>query len=260
MSDEGYTPVEMMVVAAAREIRDGEVVYAGFLWPIIVTFLAKKTRAPNIILSTGSIAFRDNVPEKMPSYPADSAVIEGSSICDDSLFALIYFQSGIIDVSIVSASMVDRFGNLNTTCVGDYYAPKIRLPGAGGAPEVAAYSKRLIIIVDKHDRRKFPERVSFVTSPGYLSGGNSRVEAGYPRETGPAVIATNLGIFRFDDSSKEMYLDSCHPGVTVKEIMENMDWKLRVSSEVEETEPPTKEELRILREMVGEARKKGYTL
>jgi glutaconate CoA-transferase subunit B len=144
---------------------------------------------------------------------------------------------------------VDRFGNINTTCVGDYRRPSVRLAGSGGACDFGSLAKRLIIILE-HDRRRFPERVDFITTPGYLSGGRSREEAGLRVGTGPTQVVTSLGIFGFEPETREMLLERIHGGIQVKDVVKAVQWPLRVSERLEEIPPPTPEELRILREEV----------
>ena len=170
-------------------------------------------------------------------------------MCGDTLDALgVIVHGGWADVGFLSASSVDRYGNVNSTCIGNYLKPRTRLPGSGGASDVGSSAKRLIVILEQR-RDRFPEKVDFVTTPGFLQGLDSREKAGL-RPSGPNVVVTTMGVFRFEEDSKEMYLDSYHPGVNVGEIRDNVGWELKISPRLKETKPPTDTELRILREEV----------
>ena len=154
-------------------------------------------------------------------------------------------QRGFIDVGFLGGAQVDKYGNINSTVIGDYEKPKIRLPGSGGGCEIAALSKRVVIITP-HEKRRMVDKVDFITSPGFLAGSDARerlVSGG-----GPSAVITTMGVLRFDQLSREMYLDSYYPGLSVDQVKENTGWDLKVSPNVKETEPPTTEEVRILRE------------
>ena len=154
-----------------------------------------------------------------------------------------------MDVTLLSAAIVDKYGNINTTCIGDYENPKVRMAGSGGAADLAALSKRFVIMLE-HDVHRFPESVDYITTPGYLKGYNSREEAGLPIGTGPSAVITTMGVFRFDDESKEMMLTEHHPGTDIETIKRSMGWELKVAEDVRETPPPSEEELKVLRSEV----------
>jgi len=156
-------------------------------------------------------------------------------------------------VGFLSGSQVDKYGNINTTVIGDYHNPKSRLPGSGGANPIGSLAKRVIIIA-LHDSRRLAERVDFITTPGYIDGPGARERWGLPAGTGPSAIITNKAILRFDPESKEAYLASYHPGSSVEEVVRLTPWKLKVADDVHETEPPRREELRVLREILDPAR------
>jgi glutaconate CoA-transferase, subunit B len=168
-----------------------------------------------------------------------------------------WLQAGRVDVGFLGAAQIDRYGNINTTVVGPYDNPKVRLPGAGGAPEIAASAKEVIVVL-RHKPRAFVERLSFVTSVGHREGGDSRRELGYTG-AGPTVIITDLGILRPDPETKEFTLTALHPGATVEGAREATGWELKVAEEVRTTKPPTEEELRVLRDLQArtEAARKG---
>jgi len=237
-----YTNTELMIVAASREIQDGNRVFVGIGLPVLACLLAQRIRASSIsmIFESGVIGAR---PSRMVLTMGDPALASGAAMVVDffDLFALM-LQKGLIDVGFLGAAQIDKFGNLNTSVIGDYNKPKVRLPGSGGACEVASLSKRTVIIM-QHEKRRFVERVDFVTSPGHVKG---RYEIGI-RGGGPSAVITTLGIFRFDDQG-EMYLDSLHPGVSEADVRLNTGWNIKVAGRVKRTEPPTPEEIRILRE------------
>ena len=257
-----FKPLEMMVVAAAREIKDGEKVFVGMHWPVLVSLFAKRTHAPNMVFLFESGVIRDSLPEQLPGSwsIADPCICKGSVMCGDSLDTLGMLHRGFADIGMLSASQVDRYGNINTTCIGSYDDRAIRLPGGGGATDVASLSKRFVIVLDGHEKRRLPRKVGFITTPGYLEGSDSRFKLGLQPGTGPTALVTPLGVFRFTAKEREMYLSTFHPGVSVERIMENTDWDLRVSDSVAETEPPTKEEIAMLRRMIKEAKDRYYSI
>lgn len=243
------TPIEMMVVAAAREIIADEKVVTGTYLPILPALLAKRTHAPSISLIFEGGIFCKWSPPRLPLVATDPTLLSVSNLCGDTLDTLgLVVHGGWADVGLLSAASVDKYGNINTTCIGNYHKPSFRLPGSGGASDIGACAKRLIIILEQAIDR-FPPRVDFITTPVFLQGSDSREKAGL-RASGPNVVVTTMGIFRFEENSKEMYLDSRHPGVCVEEIKDNVGWDLKISPKLGETEAPTDIELRVLREEV----------
>lgn len=246
------TPVEMMIIAASREIANGQVLMVGTQWPIIVTTFAKKTHAPDVVIVYEGGIVTDMLPSRIPLLSVDPGLMSNASLCGDSLDTLgMILHSGRVDLGFLSSASVDRYGNINTTCFGDYANPNFRLGGSGGACDFACLAKKLVVVLE-HDRRRFPEKVDYITSPGYLDGFDARQRAGLRMDTGPRAVYTTLGRFKFDETG-EMYLDGSYYGVKVEQILENMGWDLKVTKEVEEIEPPSKEVLRILREEVDPA-------
>lgn len=240
---------EMMIIAAAREIKDGERVLTGAYWPILPSLLAKKTHAPNAILIFEGGLVCDGTPPRIPLIAHDPTLLSCAVMCGelfDTLGAIVH--GGWADVGFLSASAVDKYGNINTTCMGDYSKPKVRLPGSGGASDIGCSAKRLVIILEQSLER-FPQRVDFITTPGFLRGSDSRERAGL-RPGGPETVVTDLGVFRFEEEGKEMYLESYHPGVSIDEIRANVGWELKISPRLEETKAPSLRELRVLREEV----------
>jgi glutaconate CoA-transferase subunit B len=252
-----YTTDEMMTVAASRELRDGAVCFVGIGLPSEAANLARATHAPGCVLiyESGTVGAK---PDVLPLSIGDGVLAEhADSVVSVPEIFNYWLQAGRVDVGFLGAAQVDRFGNINTTVVGDYRSPKVRLPGAGGAPEIAA-SAREVIIMLRHKRRAFVEELSFVTSVGHGTGGNSREVFGYPGK-GPTVLITDLGVLRPDSETKELTLVALHPGATVEQAREATGWGLKVADETTTTDPPTERELEVLRDLQArtEAARKG---
>ena len=245
MNESDYTLAELMVVAAAREIEDEDVVFVGMRLPLLGFQLAKSTHAPNAVGVYELGIVRDTAaPEPILTMGDLPNLFEANWLADTAdLMGLL--QQGYVDVSFIGGAQVDRFGNLNTTYIGTPPAIELRLPGSGGACDLASLARRHIIIM-AHEKRRFVPRVDYITSPGYGEGGDWREEVGLPRG-GPAAVITTLGILRFDPESKEMVLAAVHPGVDVEEVRAGTNWELKVAGDVTTTAPPTAEELAIIR-------------
>ena len=235
---------ELMVAAASRELRDHEVVFVGIGIPQLGALLAQRTHAPNLTLIYESGVVGTH-PERLPLSIGDPTLVSGTYgiFTFYETFSML-LQRGLIDVGFVGGAQVDKFGNINSTVIGNYEKPKVRLPGSGGGCEIAGLSKR-IVIVTPHEKRRMVEKVDFITSPGFLSGAISRAQAGLTG--GPSAVITTMGVLRFEEASKEMYLHSYHPGLSVDQVKQNTGWDLKISPKVTETEPPTTQEVEILR-------------
>ena len=245
MRQTDFTASELMVTAAAREIKDEEVVFVGMRLPLLAFCLAKETHAPNAVGLFENGVIRDT-PAKGPIVTmGDPPNITHSLMSSDMIEVMSALQRGFVDVGFIGGAQIDKFGNLNTTRVTADGSPGIRLPGSGGAADIASLARRLLIIM-AHERRRFVERVDYITSPGYGSGGNWRREKGHIRG-GPAAVITTLGILGFDPLSKETCLNSVHPGVTVEHVREQTGWNLAVSPGLTTTPAPSEQELRIIR-------------
>ncbi len=246
-----YTASEMMIAASARELADASVVFVGIGLPNIACNLAQRTVAPRLelVYEAGVYGAR---PSRLPLSIGDPCLVTGATAVTPmaQLFQC-YLQGGLIDVGFLGVAQIDRYGNLNTTVIGDYQRPKVRLPGSGGACEIALMCRRVLIIT-RLSRRTFVERLDFVTSAGFLSGGDARVRLGDYGQ-GPSAVITDMGIFRFDRVTREMTLSSLHPGCTVESIQEKVSWPLRVARDLAITPPPTDEELRVMREELDPA-------
>jgi len=240
-----FTTWEIMVTTAARMLRDAEVVFVGIGIPNVAVNLARRTRCPNLVLiyESGAVGAR---PQRLPISIGDPALVTGGlSVCSMPEVFQYYLQRGNIDVGFLGGAQVDRFGNINTTVIGDYRNPKVRLPGSGGACEIAILANRVLIVMS-HKRRSFPERVDFVTSPGYLGGGEERNRLKLPGG-GPQAVITDLGVLSFAADTREMVLESLHPGATLEQVQVNSGWPVRVAESLKQTDAPTEEELRVLR-------------
>lgn len=240
-----YTLQELMVVAGSREIRDDDVVFVGMRLPLLAFQLAKATHAPRAIGIFENGILRDRPAREALYTMGDAPNIEGAIWTTSMLDIMSLLQGGRVSLGFIGGAEVDRFGNLNTTYVGGRENVQVRLPGSGGGSDIASLSKRFVIIMN-HEKRRFVTRVTYVTSPGFGDGGNWREKNGL-RGGGPCAVITTKGIFRFEPGTKEMILDSIHPGIPVKEILENTGWNLKLAREMKETEPPARSELGIIR-------------
>ena len=253
-----YTTDEMMTVAAARELRDGTVCFVGIGLPSEAANLARSTHAPNCVLvyESGTIGAKPSV---LPLSIGDGELAEhADSVVSVPEIFNYWLQAGRIDVGFLGAAQIDRYANINTTVIGSYEDPKVRLPGAGGAPEIAASAKEVIMVL-RQKSRTFVEKLAFVTSVGHRYGGESRKELGYPG-AGPTVVITDLGVLRPDPETKELTLVALHPGAGAEQARDGTGWELRVADDLGTTEPPTEQELRALRDLharTAAARKEG---
>ncbi len=240
-----YTAAELMTINAARLLRDQDVVFVGVGLPNLACNLAQRTHAPNLVMiyEAGVIGAR---PSRLPLSIGDPTLVSGAAlVCSMYEIFSLYLQRGLIDVGFLGGAQIDRFGNINATVIGDYFHPKVRLPGSGGSMEIAAWANRCYIITP-HQKRRFPERVDFCTSAGFLSGRTERLASGV-RGGGPQAVVTDLGILEPDENG-ELMLTALHPGATVEQVQANTGWPLKVAANLRQTKPPTAEELRILRE------------
>jgi len=240
-----YTIQELMVVAGAREIRDDDVVFVGMRLPLLAFQLAKETHARHAIGIFENGVMRDKPTGDALYTMGDTPNIEGAIWTTSMMDIMALLQSGRVSLGFIGGAEVDRFGNLNTTYIRESENALIRLPGSGGGSDIASLSKRFVIIMN-HEKRRFVEKVSYRTSPGFGDGGDWRERNGL-KGGGPSTVITTKGILRFDSETKEMTLNAIHPGVTVEEIIENTGWHLRYSTKIENTKPPTRSELRMIR-------------
>jgi glutaconate CoA-transferase subunit B len=246
MSEIIYSSAELMIVNAARLLRDGDVVFVGVGQPNLACNLAKRTHAPNLVMiyEAGVIGAE---PARLPLSIGDPTLVSGAlSVCSMYDIFSLYLQRGNVDVGFMGGAQIDRFGNINATVIGnDYAQPKVRLPGSGGSQEIAAWAQRCYIMTP-HQKRRFPEKVDFMTSAGFLNGRTERQATGV-RGGGVQAVVTDIGMMEPDESG-ELILTALHPGRTAEQAKENTGWDLKVASRLRTTEPITEKELRILRE------------
>ncbi len=233
-----------MVAAAAREIHDAEIVFVGMRLPLIAFAAAKRTHAPNAIGLFENGVIRETPAPELLYTMADPPNLRGAAQTGTMLDVMGLLQQGRVGVGFLGAAEVDRFGNLNTTW-GHRDGHAVRLPGSGGACDIACLAKRTVVLL-AHERRRLVERVNHITSPGFGSGNGWRAAQGLPANTGPAAIITTLGVLRFG-SDGEAYLASVHPRVDVEDVLSNTGWTLQVASDLAETPPPAPEELAAIR-------------
>ncbi|HVZ23806.1 MAG TPA: CoA-transferase [Vicinamibacterales bacterium] len=247
MSEQPYTSDEMMTIAAARMVRNGAALFVGIGLPSAAANLALRTHAPDTVLiyESGTIGSK---PEVLPLSIGDGELADTADavVSVPEMFAY-WLQGGRIDLGFLGAAQIDKFANINTTVIGPYDKPKVRLPGAGGAPEIAASCKEVLITL-RQNTRAFVERLDFVTSAGHLDGGDARARLRLPGK-GPVAVITDLGIMTPDPVTKELTLTSVHPGVTVEKVVAETGWTLKVAPTVEATAPPTAQELSVLRDL-----------
>ncbi len=238
-----------MVAAAAREIKDGEVVFVGMRLPLIAFVVAKKTHAPNAVGLFENGVIRSTPAAELIYTMADPPNLLGATQCLDMMAVMTLLQSGRVHLGFLGAAEVDRFGNLNSTEVRsnnvDSPTGKIRLPGSGGASDIASLAQRFVVLLD-HSKQRLPERVAFITSPGNGEGGDWRKRVGLPRG-GPSAVITTKAVLRFAEDG-EAYLESVHPGVSVEDVIANTGWNLKCAPSVGVTIEPTAEELHAIRE------------
>ena len=249
----GYTADEMMTVVAARLLQPGHVCFVGIGTPSAAANLARLTHAPDIVLiyESGTIGV---APEVLPLSIGDGELAETATalVPLPEVFAY-WLQAGRVDVGFLGAAQIDRFGNLNTTVVGEYDTPKTRLPGAGGAPEIARHARQTFVVL-KQTPRSFVAELDFVTTPGFLSGHGERARRGL-EGAGPQVVVTDLGLLRPDPQTQELTLVALYPGVDAAQVGLATGWPLAVADEIETLAPPTEEELRVLRDLQQRTRK-----
>ncbi len=254
-----YTPQELMVVCAARQIQDDEHVFVGMRLPLLAFALAKRTHAPNCVGLFEAGLVRDMPASRLLYTMGDLANITGSLWATRMVNLMGLMAAGEVQLGFIGGAEIDRYGNLNTSIIGPfnksggYQRPKVRLPGSGGAADIASLSQRLAIIM-QHDRHRLRERVDYVTSPGYGYPGEHgpagiawRRRAGLPRG-GPAALITTLALFTFDPENGEAVLQSYHPGTTLEQVQEQTGWQLRLAPGCAETLPPSEQELQVIRE------------
>ena len=240
-----FTTEELMVVAAAREIKDDEVVFVGMRLPMLAFAVAKKIHAPNAVGFYECGIVGDFPSETLLYTMGDTPNVIGSQWCTTTNQLMYIMQQGNVDCGFIGGAEIDKYGNVNTSYIGDNENPTVKLPGSGGAADIASLSHRLLVIMN-HEKRRFKEKVDYITSPGFGDGGDWRQQVSLPRGKVGALITT-LGMMRPDLEKNELQLTSIHPGVSLEDIKENTGWDLKISNNLQETPAPSKEELDVIR-------------
>ena len=244
--DRRYSLGELMVAAAAREIRDGEVVFVGMRLPLLAFCVAKRTHAPRAVGLFESGVIRDTAPPEMLYTMCDPPNIVGAGACVPMTTVMSLLQRGEVDLGFIGGAEIDAFGNVNTSYLGSWEHPTVRLPGSGGAADIACLAQRLVVMMP-HECRRLRPRVDYVTSPGFGEGAGWRQRVGLPG-SGPAALITTLGVFRYDAATGGAVLASHHPGITTDEVQAETGYPLRIAADVHATPEPTAAELTIIRE------------
>ena len=237
-----------MAAVAARELADGEVVFVGIGLPNLACNLARATHAPGLVLiyESGAVGA---VPERLPVSIGDPALVTGSlMVCGMADVFQLFLQNGRIEVGFLGGAQVDRFGNINTTVIGPYARPTVRLPGSGGAAEIAVHARRTLVVAQLN-ARAFPERVDFVTSPGQRTGGRTRRDLGMPG-AGPVKVITDKAILEADEATGEMVLAALYPGVTADDVQAGIGWPLARRARLAAVAPPSEVDLHLLRDVL----------
>lgn len=243
-----YSPTELMICVAARLFEDGTTAFIGTGIPMLAASLAQRLYTPNLIPVFefgGTGALLEELPLGVGAALTFHKALAAAGICDVMEAA----ARGFIDFGFLGGAQIDAYGNLNTTVIGPYDHPKVRLPGSGGGNDVGSYCWHTIAIM-QHDPRRFVEQCDFITTPGYLTGPGARDDAGLPKNTGPLGVITGLARMGFDEETCRMRLDALAPGVTVDQVIENTGFELLIADPVDSIAPPTREELRVLREVI----------
>jgi glutaconate CoA-transferase subunit B len=238
---------ELMAVAASREIEDGAVAFIGTGLPMVAGYLAKATHAPrtNLVFESGII---DPKPVDLATGVGDYRLLHGATQVAGTWYALSLLQQGKIDIGFLGTAEIDPYGNLNSTAIGGYPEPKVRLPGSGGANDMASMAKRIVIIC-RHDKRRFVEKVQYLTTPGFLDGPGARESAGLPGG-GPVRVITDRAILGFDAKTKRMRLEAIYPGGSVDDVVASTGFELLFAPRIEQVPPPTAEQLHLLRHVI----------
>lgn len=248
----GYNPSEMLICTASRLMADNTTAFIGTGIPMLAASLAQRMHAPNLVTIFefgGTGAILEELPVAVGGQSTFHRAVAASGICDIVETA----QRGFIEYGFLGGAQIDPYGNLNSTVIGDYHRPKVRLPGSGGGNDVGSHCWQTIAIM-RHNNRRFVEQVDFITTPGYLSGPGAREAAGLPPNTGPYRVVTNLAVMGYHTESKRMMLLATQPGVTVQQVLENTGFEIEVAEDLDQNQPPTSEELRILRDEVDKDR------
>lgn len=243
-----YNSMELMIAVASRELEDGSSVAVGTGAPCAAAMLAQKLYAPGLLIlfEAGGV---DPILPEMPISVGDSRSFNAASMAGSMNDIMSACARGFVDYTFLGGAQIDMYGNLNSTIIGEYSAPKVRLPGSGGANDFGSLCWRMMVMTNQ-DKRRFVEKVDFITTPGWLEGGDSRKESGLPLDSGPYRIVTDMGVMDFEPTSKRMRVISINPGFTFDDLQDNCSFELLRAEKIENTQPPTQDELDVLRNEV----------
>jgi glutaconate CoA-transferase subunit B len=248
MTEARYNTAELVTVMSARALDDGKIVFGGAGMPLISCILAQKTHAPRLtILFEGGVIGPHVEPGRLPPSTNEQRAARRANMLLSITDILLLQQRGYVDYGFLGGAQIDQYGNLNSSFIGDPENPKVRLPGTGGANDIASLASKILVAMH-HEKKRFVKRVDFVTTPGYLHGGDSREEAGLT-VGGVYRVITHLGLFGFEEKTRRMRLEALHPGATVEEVQARTGFEMVIPEHVPVTDPPTQDELRILREL-----------
>ena len=248
MSEKKYNPTELLICTASRLMEDGSTAFIGTGIPMLASALAQKLHAPNLvtIFEFGGVgAILEDLPLAVGERRSFHKALAASGILD----LVEHAQRGFVEYGFLGGAQIDPYGNLNSTVIGTYDNPKVRLPGSGGGNDVGSHCWKTIAIM-LHDKRRFVEKLDFITTPGYLSGPGARETVGLPPGTGPYRVVTSLAVMGYHPDTKRMILLQTQPGVEIEEVLDNTGFELLVAEDVSENPPPTEEELYVLRNEV----------
>ena len=243
-----YNSMELMISVAARELENGATVGVGTGAPCAAAMLAQKISAPDLVIIFEAGGFGPELPE-MPISVGDSRTTYRAIRAGSMGETMDYCSRGFVDYTFLGGAQIDMYGNLNSTVIGDYANPKVRFPGSGGANDFASFCWKMMVMTPQ-DSKRFVEKLDFLTTPGWLEGGNSREKSGLPLGAGPYKIITNMAVMDFEPNSKRMRIISINPGYSLKDVQDNCGFELLKAEKIGETLPPTEKELRVLREEV----------
>ncbi len=243
-----YNTMELSIVTAARSLEDGSTVGVGTGAPCAAAMLAQMTHAPNLVIMFEAGGISPLLPT-MPISVGDSRTFYKAVMASSMSEIMETCQRGMVDYTFLGGAQIDMYGNLNSTCIGCWRTPKVRFPGSGGANDFASFCWKVMVITPQ-DKRRFVEKVDFITTPGYLDGPGAREKAGLPKGTGPHRVITNMAVLGYDEETKRMRVESVHHGYTFKDVQDNTGFELLKAPQVLETPTPSEEELRILRTKV----------
>jgi glutaconate CoA-transferase subunit B len=248
MTNPNYNTAELVAIMSARVLEDGKIVFGGAGLPLISCILAQKTHAPRLtILFEGGVIGPHVEAGKLPPSTNEQRAARKANMLLSITDILLLQQRGYVDYGFLGGAQIDQYGNLNSSFIGDAENPKVRLPGTGGANDIASLASKILVAMH-HEKKRFVKKVDFITTPGYLQGGDSREKSGMT-VGGTYKVITHLGIFGFDEKTRRMRLEALHPGATVEEVKDRTGFDLLIPDNIQHTKPPTEGELRILREL-----------